>query len=44
MKENENNKAKSIGYRLGQALAITIVACTIVLIIGITIAILCRIF
>ena len=44
MKENDNDKVKSLGYHLGQALAIAIVICLITLVLGATIAILRGLF
>jgi len=44
MKENENKEPKTFGYRLGQLLATVVVLCVASLLVGITIAILCRIF
>lgn len=38
------NVVKKIGYILGQAFAITLVLCAMAIIIGLTIAFLCKIF
>lgn len=44
MKNSENKEAKTLGYRLGQMLATVVAMCIMALLVGITIAILCRIF
>lgn len=40
----EPTNKKTFGYRLGQAFAAVIVLCLMALVIGITVAILCRMF
>lgn len=44
MKDNEHENVKTLGYRLGQILAVVTVICLITLMVGLTVAILYKIF